>query len=163
MNVGIKWTKVCQVRSTLHMGERLISPTVKSSECLECHLRVRAVPEAQPLGTFGNVIGRQRETGLSLVPTVGTFGLTYRRGASLSTHLSKPFANASYPISSTFVAEAWLAQVQGGVLQSPSRAIVVYCFEASFGLLAVFAYFAYSIRGSTARSPLAVPRLVNLQ
>ena len=82
---------MCRVRSTLHMGERLISTTVKSSECLECHLRVRAVPDAQPLGTLGNVIGRQRETGLSLVPTVGTFGLTYRRGASLSTHLSEPF------------------------------------------------------------------------
>ena len=127
MNMGddisadFKWTEMCRVQSTLLMGERLISATVGSPEHTECNSRVQAVRGARQSGD-SRQCHRQTEGERSIpVPVDGTVGRTYRRGASLSTHLSDPFANGSYPISTTFVVAAWLAQVQGGVLRTSQQ------------------------------------------
>jgi hypothetical protein len=96
MNMGddisadFKWTEMCRVQSTLLMGERLISATVGSPEHTECNSRVQAVRGARQSGD-SRQCHRQTEGDRSIqVPVDGTVGRTYRRGASLSTHLLEP-------------------------------------------------------------------------
>ena len=127
MNMGddisadFKWTEMRRVQSTLLMGERLISATVGSPEHTECNSRVRAVRGARQSGD-SRQCHRQTEGDRSTqVPVDGTSeGPIVVARASLPTCWSL-VANGSYPISTTFVVAAWLAQVQGGVLRTSQQ------------------------------------------